>query len=337
MIKYKLKMIFGMRYKSFFETIDTVHKITKKPKTIIFFDIVHCAIKYGAGHNDYKIFEFYNMDSKSRDTYLTRIRNKKIIEHLNDKDYRDIIDDKSIFNEKFKKYLKRDVADIEKLSLEEFNEFINKNKTIFCKPYKGGSGRGIEKLSLSDFKNEEEMYNYIKDKKIEVLEAVVKQHEEMAKVNPYCVNCMRLVTVVKENKEVEVVYGVVKFGCSKDYVDNMGFGAVSAPIDLETGIISADAQTCKGEVFEKHPVSNIKFKGFQIPLFKEAKEMVKEAALVVPQVRQIGWDICIGQDGPIIIEGNDWTDYMFWQLPAQTPNKIGLMPYYRKLLPELKL
>lgn len=71
-----------MRYKSFFETINTVHKITKKPKIIIFFDIVHCAIKYGAGHNDYKIFEFYNMDSKSRDTYLTRIRNKKIIEHL---------------------------------------------------------------------------------------------------------------------------------------------------------------------------------------------------------------------------------------------------------------
>ena len=181
------------------------------------------------------------------------------------------------------------------------------------------------------------MYDYIKEKKIGELESIITQHPDMAKVNPYAVNCMRLVTVVRNNKDVDVIYGVVKFGCSESYVDNMGFGAVSAPVDLETGIVKTAGQTAKGELYEVHPVSKIKFEGFQIPLFDEAKEMVKKAALEIPEVRQVGWDICISVDGPAIIEGNDWTDYMFWQLPAQTPNKIGLMPYYRKLLPELKL
>lgn len=337
MLVYKLKAIFGMKYKEFFKTIDCVHEKTNKSKISIFFDIITCTIKYGAGHNDYRIFEFYNMKPENRDTYLTRFRNKKIVEYLNDTAYREYFNDKSKFTARFSKYLKRDFGDIEKMSLEEFTKFIEKNQTIFCKPYKGDSGRGIEKLSLNDFKNAEAMYNYIKEKKIGVIEGVIKQHEGMAKVNPYAVNCMRLVTVVKPNKEVDVVYGVVKFGCTESFVDNMGFGAVSAPIDLETGKISADAQTCTGVVYKKHPVSNIEFKGFQIPLFNEAKELVKKAALEVPQIRQVGLDICIGEKEPIIIEGNEWSDYMFWQLPAQTPNKIGLMPYYRKLLPELHL
>ena len=336
-LKYKLKAIFGMKYKSFFNTINVVHEKSGKSKIAIFFDILYCAKKYGAGHNDYKVFEFYNMPKENRDTYLTRFRNKKIIEYLNDARYRELFDNKALFNERFKDYLKRDFANIDKLDLNEFERFISKHKTIFCKPYNGDSGKAIEKLNVSDFKSIEEMYNYIKDKRIGVLESVIEQHEDMAKVNPYAVNCMRLVTVVRNNKDVDVLYGVVKFGCSTSFVDNMGFGAVSAMIDLKTGKVSSAAQTAKGELVEVHPISGITFKGFQIPLFADAIEFIKKAALEIPEVRQVGWDICISKEGPAIVEGNDWTDYMFWQLPSQTPDKIGLMPYYRELLPELKL
>ncbi len=101
MLKYKLKAIFGMKYKSFFNTIKEVHKKTGKSQISIFFDILNCAIKYGAGHNDYKMFDFYNMKPENRDTYLTRFRSKKIVEYLNDPKYRDIINDKSLFNEKY--------------------------------------------------------------------------------------------------------------------------------------------------------------------------------------------------------------------------------------------
>ena len=337
MLAYKIKAILGMNYKAFFNTINEVHNITKKSKIAIFFDIINCNIKYGAGHNDYKIFAFYNMKPENRDTYLTRVRSKKIVEYLNDKRYRDYFDSKAKYNKKFKDFLKRDCAYIEDLDQKQFEEFVQKHEYILCKPSNGDSGKGIEKLSLKDFKTPEEMYNYIKEKNIGVMEEFITQHHDMAKVNPYAVNCMRLVTIVRNNKDVDIAYGVVKFGCSKSYVDNMGFGAVSMPIDLETGKISADGRNVKGEVFAKHPVSNIEFKGFQIPLFEEAKEMVKKAALVIPEVRQVGWDICIKEEGPAIIEGNDWSDYMFWQLPEQTPNQIGLMPYYRELLPELKL
>lgn len=333
---YKLKAIFRMNYKSFFKTIKLVHERSGKSRIFIFFDIIRCQIKFGSGHNDYRLFGFYNLTDKEKDTYLTRIRNKKIIEYLNDQTYHDIFDNKAIFNEKFKKYLKRDTADIEKITLKEFEKFINKHKIIFCKPNCGDSGKGIERLSINDFKDFKEMHKYIKENKINVLEEQIKQHKDMSKVNPSAVNCMRFVTVVNDDK-VDLIYAVAKFGCSKSYVDNMGFGAVSCPIDIKTGKISGDGQTEHEELFEYHPISNIKFKGFKIPMFKEAVSLVKNAALEYPTVRQVGWDVCISEKGPMIVEGNDWTDYMFWQLPNQTKNKTGLMPYYRKIIKDIKL
>ena len=66
-------------------------------------------------------------------------------------------------------------------------------------------------------------------------------------------------------------------------------------------------------------------------------ELVKKAALEIPQVKYVGWDVFIGPNGPGIIEGNDYPGYDFWQLPEHTPDKIGLVPYYESLIKDLKL
>lgn len=333
---YKIKAVFKGNWKALFKSIDIVHKKSGKSKFIIFFDMFWCLIKYGAGHNDYKAFAFWDLNSKQRDTYLTRFRNKKIIEMLNDGDKSEYFNNKAIFNDKFKDYIKRDALDIKKVSLKEFESFIQKHPVVFCKPYDGDSGKGIEKLDVKDFKNAVYMYNYIKEKNIMVVEEAIKQHKDMAKVNPNAVNCMRLVTVVNGDN-VDVLYAVVKFGTTNDYVDNMGRGgSVSGPVDLECGKIMYDLKDMYGKVFSEHPATKVKFKGYKIPKFKEAVKLVKEAAMVIPEVRQVGWDVCISENGPMIVEGNNWTDYMFWQLPEHNSRKEGLMPYYRKILPNMK-
>ena len=68
---------------------------------------------------------------------------------------------------------------------------------------------------------------------------------------------------------------------------------------------------------------------------KEVKELVLKAAMVVPNVKYVGWDVAITPTGPVIIEGNDYPGYDFWQQPEHTPDKIGLLPYYKNLLPKL--
>ena len=72
--------------------------------------------------------------------------------------------------------------------------------------------------------------------------------------------------------------------------------------------------------------------GYQIPMFEEAIACAKEAAMVIPQIRHIGWDIGITPDGPAIIEGNEYPGTDLCQLAPHYPEKCGLWPFYKKIL-----
>ena len=56
--------------------------------------------------------------------------------------------------------------------------------------------------------------------------------------------------------------------------------------------------------YSEHPLTHVKFDGFQIPCFEEAKKMVLEASLRSDKILVVGWDVAISKDGPVIIEGN---------------------------------
>jgi hypothetical protein len=58
-------------------------------------------------------------------------------------------------------------------------------------------------------------------------------------------------------------------------------------------------------------------------------EMCTKAAMVVPQVGFIGWDVCITPDGPVIVEGNDYPGHDLYQLPEHTHDKKGIWPKYQ--------
>lgn len=57
----------------------------------------------------------------------------------------------------------------------------------------------------------------------------------------------------------------------------------------------------------EHPHSKATFENYDIPYFNEAKQLVLSAAAFVPNLRLVGWDVAIGEAGPILVEGN--SDY----------------------------
>jgi hypothetical protein len=58
-------------------------------------------------------------------------------------------------------------------------------------------------------------------------------------------------------------------------------------------------------------------------------DMVKAAAVRVPQVGYVGWDVAFGVDGPMLVEGNNFPGHDIYQLPEHTPDKIGMMEKFR--------
>ena len=338
MKNYYLKVLSGMRFKKMFKVIDDVHKKTKKSKIVIFFDMVNCMIRYGAGYYDYNIFAFYDMNHKQRKTYITRLKNKKLIMYCNDQNYSHIFNNKNEFNKIYEKYLNRDYLDLENVTFDQFQKFMENKEIIFAKPNVGESGKGIEKLSKKDFKDLKEMFDYItnKDKNFGIIEELIVQHEALNKLYPLAINSLRIVTIVVDGV-AHVVYVVSKSGNKGKFVDNMENDGLCCPVDTEKGEICNVAHTSKLITYDTHPYTKVKLIGYKIPYIKEAMELVKKAALEVPQVKYVGWDVFIGPDGPGIIEGNDYPGYDFWQLPEHTKDKIGLVPYYESLIKDLKL
>ena len=84
----------------------------------------------------------------------------------------------------------------------------------------------------------------------------------------------------------------------------------------------------KKNLYENHPQTDSKIKGFKFPDWDKAISMCKEASKVVPQMGYIGWDVCFTPNGPIFVEGNEFPGHDIYQLPEHTPNKIGMMPKF---------
>ena len=58
-----MSVIKGASFEKFFKVLDKAHERSGKSKVFIFFDILNCMARYGAGYNDYVIFEFWILNA----------------------------------------------------------------------------------------------------------------------------------------------------------------------------------------------------------------------------------------------------------------------------------
>ncbi len=313
--------------------INEVHKRSGKNRASIFLDMLYCAKKYGAGYYDYEIFAFYNLNKEQRKTFVTRIWSKKFMEFMNNPDYCDFLDKKDIFYEKYKDFIGRGFINLKKASKDEVKDVVSNRKLLFGKVTDGECGHGCERINVEDYKDFDSLYKYLTEH-FDTVEDVIVQHHDLNKLYSNAVNSMRIITVLDKEKVPHCIYIVQKMGLNGSVIDN---NCLFSPVDIETGRIKYPAHsgdTTKGIIYTEHPNTHIKLVGYQIPFVKEAIDMCLKAALVVPQVRYIGWDVAITENGPVIIEGNNYCAHDFWQLPPHTPDKIGMIPTIKKYIPE---
>ena len=326
-IKYILKRLKEMDKKAMFEKIDSIHKKTGKSKIYLLYDMQKCARKYGAGYMDYDLFEMYNLNKEQRDTYITRGRNNEIVRKYNNKEYFHIFENKDEFNTLFKDYIKRDWIKVKDTPKEKVIAFMEKHNEFMAKPIDGGCGHGIEKINTANYKSLDEVYDKLTEGNNNFeLEEVIKQHSEVSKIYPDAINTVRVVTTLKDNVP-HVICAYFRIGNGK-YVDNFNSGGMVAPVNELTGEVVDRAIDKKKNLYENHPQTGAKIKGFKFPDWDKAISMCKEASKVVPQMGYIGWDVCFTPNGPIFVEGNEFPGHDIYQLPEHTPNKIGMMPKF---------
>lgn len=90
--------------------------------------------------------------------------------------------------------------------------------------------------------------------------------------------------------------------------DNNNAGRAVIKVDVETGKLSSTGYWVSGDAFTEtsiHLTSGVEFRDTTIPFFQECLDLVREAHEWLPGVYSVGWDVVVGERGPILLEGND--------------------------------
>ena len=252
----------------------------------------------------------------------------------------------------------------------KFKHFVSKHTVFFAKPNDGQCGKGIEKidviaidnfftnknikLDIKSSENKKNEYNletlkkdadsiylaklkalfkYLVDNQLLLLEEPIIQHDKMNELNPSSVNTCRLVSIMNKKDEVTILASFIRIGNGSNVVDNFNSGGMTAKVDVNTGKIIENAVNKEGHVFEKHPLSGTMINGFEIPYFNEAKKLVKEAARRSKNVRYVGWDVAITNNGPLLVEGNQYPGHDIYQVAEKLDSKsIGVWPEFKKAM-----
>jgi len=266
--------------------------------------------KYGCLWGEFFAYKLYDLDPSVADTLFFSGHMKKLRKKYNrDRVVTRIMNHKELTNKYLEKYIPRKWCVNRDISFEEFKNLFDGEPGVVYKPNYGFQARGVQVMYFNG--DMEGVYNQIMSYSRGVVEQIIKQHPGMKKLCPDSVNCMRIVSVssrtnavLPDGRKKDIAYVSLKIGRNGSIVDNVIAGGMVANVDVETGIVATNAVNHDLEVLEYHPDTGTKIKGFEIPYFKEAIQLVYTVIDELELSGTIGWDMAIGENGPEIVEPN---------------------------------
>jgi hypothetical protein len=289
-------------------------------------------ILYGYLVEDYFSYEFHRLKLSARKAFIGERHGVKMTGILNDAN--DIINfkNKIVFNRVFAIYLHRDWLSMIDCTFNEFCDFCAAHSDYIKKPMNKLGGAGIEKHTISKDSNLLELYNKLKGDNC-LIEEIIIQDKVTASFNPSSVNTFRVYSLLNKSRVI-IMDAYLRVGVGDVVVDNHHEGGIAAKIDVDTGIVTTHGKNTWAKTFIAHPYTNKQFIGFEIPKWAEIKKTIEEAALVVPTVKYVGWDVVINNKGDIcIIEGNNYGSFNLQEMI----DLKGKKSIYENLLQDMKL
>ena len=180
-------------------------------------------------------------------------------------------------------------------------------KDVIIKHSRASKGKGVQLFSvkdgITDIKGETISQLFKEYKKNFLIQKRVRQHKDMAALNPTSLNTMRILSY-RSGMEVLIIYSVVRIGRLNQVVDNQSAGGLSTTISPEGKLGKFSFGKVGSDNIEQTD-TGIKLEGYQIPSYDKATDFVKRLHYRLPFLNIVGWDVAIEENGePILIEFN---------------------------------
>lgn len=296
-----------------------------KSLPLVVADMLFQAGVKNVGFQDYIDYDFAILTPAERATYMTHPVSNQISQKYDHPDYRGLFQDKVEFDRTFSEFLRREWMVVDAGNADDLRAFTERLGTIVTKEPVGQAGTGVHRYHAAEVEDWAQFHRGLLERGEILVEEVIRQHDDLAAVCPGTVNTTR-VTAFFDGEKTHILAMAQKFGRGA-VSDQMTFGGFYTMLD-ENGRALGAGYDSHGHVHELHPDSGVRIADFQLPMIDEVKAFVDQVARVVPQVQYVGWDIVVGPDGPVLVEGN-WGAGVYENKPSVTGIRTGHKPRYQ--------
>ena len=235
---------------------------------------------------------------------------------------------------------------------EGFLDTLRAKGTFACKPCNGVWAQGFHRLDYhnGEFFIDKEptttdgLRTFLDENKNAVITEFLRPEASLAAINPL-IHTIRVLTLNPTGVDPVPSLTYLRFaldsgetgsGSNYQIPSKAGVGDINLSVDVKTGEFGNSKIVYANEVVDcpVHPVSGAPMEGV-IPQWDEIITMVKELALKVNACEYLGFDACLTDKGPMIMEINSHSGPKYIQVntPVLTDPIAG--PYFKAKLTAL--
>lgn len=295
----------------------------------VFVDMLIWAAFHDTAYIDYYEADFALLTKAERKTFMTSLIQHHLAQALNKRPDVLQFENKLTFNRRFAAYLGREWIDLEAVGVEGLRDFAQRHPVIIAKTPVGREGKGVFRYDTADVADWDAFFAELVGKGQRLIEEPIVQHPYLAEYCAGTVNTTRVATFFDGDK-VHILMAAQKFGRGA-VSDQFTWGGFFTMLD-ENGHSVGPGHTGKHKSrYETHPDSGASIVDFQVPLWDKVVELVDRAAREIPTVPYVGWDVAVGPDGPLLIEGN-WTPGLYETRVSATGIRTGSKARHRPVI-----
>ena len=237
---------------------------------------------------------------RSVSTLYTRAEFRR---RFTDRRYKGILTHKYYFSRVFSEFYRRDCVLLSRATPETLFALAEKTGKIVIKPNCKGQGREVAVLPLRTDEDLRAVQEAARKTGDGIAEAYIVQHPALAAFNPGAVHIIRFYSICSPMGAM--LFAPVLTVANTLPIANGSRDALTAMVDIRTGLVATDAVDQNAvRDYAAHPVTGHVFRGAQIPFWKETIDMMCQAVPMASRISNVGWDIAITPEGPLIVEAN---------------------------------
>jgi glutathione synthase/RimK-type ligase-like ATP-grasp enzyme len=259
--------------------------------------------------------QLYEIDRHGPDVYVSDLQRE--MTRVVNGPVNAILGNKVVFNELFGAVVPT-VPVLGYTNGRRFSGVIPERCRLFAKPLTGGGGTGVfcarvesgrvivgdRSLSESEFINE-----LFERKKSYILTPAIEVHPEIKELFDGTTNTLRVLMMRRPaTGEGFIATAALRVGTkASGDVDNFTAGGISFVVDVGSGEIGKGRQK-NGTVSEVHPDTGMRITGRRVPMWDRVVQVCDKAFEHCQHVNYVGWDIIVTPRGPVVLEGNHYSN-----------------------------